>query len=224
MNSRRGFSPNKCNELLESNMTSILLTNKFRTESTATWSGSGYIRKNHFFRSMAMNRETGIIDDPHTNPDPITHEPGAHAVGTGVGAVVGGAAGIGGAIATGTVIGAVAGPVGMVAGAVVGAVAGGIAGELIAEGINPTIEEKYWRENYSSRPYALNASYDDYGPAYLYGWETYSQYSGRGFDEAQKDLERGWDKARGKSQLKWYQARQATRDAWDRLAAKRQSS
>jgi phage tail tape-measure protein len=64
------------------------------------------------------------------NPDPITGEPGAHPVGTGVGAT-------GGALA-GAAIGAVGGPVGMAAGALVGAVTGGIVGKEVAESIDPT--------------------------------------------------------------------------------------
>ena len=57
------------------------------------------------------DRPTPPLD---SNPDPITGEPGAHPVGTGLGAA-------GGAIA-GAAIGTIGGPVGMAAGAVIGAV------------------------------------------------------------------------------------------------------
>jgi hypothetical protein len=125
-------------------------------------------------------------------------------VGTGIGAVAGGAAG---AIATGAAIGTVAGPVGTVAGAAVGAVVGGVAGNLIAKDINPTVEDKYWRENYAARLYAANKSYDEYGPAYRYGWESYAQHDGKPFDEVESDLERDWDGAKGKSRLQWQNAK-----------------
>ena len=35
-----------------------------------------------------------------------------------------------------------------------GAVAGGLAGKGAAEAVNPTVEDEYWRDNYTTRPYA----------------------------------------------------------------------
>src|SRR5580765_5571219 len=111
-------------------------------------------------------------NDPATNPDPITKAPGSHPAGTGIGAAAGGAAGVGAAVAAGAAMGTVAGPVGTAIGAVVGAVAGGLIGKGLAEGVNPTAEHEYWRENYASRPYVTaGTAYDQYGPAYQYGWE-----------------------------------------------------
>jgi len=157
-------------------------------------------------------------DLPSRNPDPITKAPGAHPVGTGVGAAAGGAAGIGAAVATGAALGTAVGPVGTVIGAAVGAVAGGLAGKEVAEQINPTREEAYWRENYVSRPYVTpGMSHDDYGPAYQYGWEARSRYSDKKFQEVEGDLERDWERARGKSRLTWAQANAASHDAWDRV-------
>jgi hypothetical protein len=162
--------------------------------------------------------------NPSMNPDPITHAPGAHVFGTGVGAAVGGAAGVAGAIATGAVIGTVAGPVGTATGAAVGAVVGGLVGKHLAEDVNPSVEEKYWRENFATRPYAANSSYEQFSPAYRYGWESYAQYNGTEFDEAEIDLERDWDNAKGESPLEWNDAKHATRDAWDRVASRQQRS
>jgi len=156
--------------------------------------------------------------NPSMHPDPITHAPGAHVLGTGVGAAVGGAAGVAGAIATGAMIGTVAGPVGTVAGAAVGAVVGGLAGKHLAEDVNPSVEEKYWRDTYSKRPYARGSSYDQYGPAYRYGWESYAQHNGSRFEDVETDLARDWANARGTSRLEWGNAKHATRDAWDRVA------
>src|SRR5688500_13657548 len=137
------------------------------------------------------------------NRDPITGAPGSHPVGTGVGAAVGG-------IAAGAAAGSVAGPVGTV----VGAVVGGLAGKGVAESIDPTAEDNYWRDNYSSRPYIdSSASYDDYGPAYGYGVNSYSKYPGRSFDEVESDLSRDWDSSRGTSSLSWDRAKNASRDA-----------
>jgi len=104
-----------------------------------------------------------------------------------------------------------------VAGAAVGAVVGGLAGKGVAEAIDPTSEVTYWRENYKSRPYAKDASFDDYGPAYGYGVSSYVKYPGRSFDDVESELSRDWNSARGKSTLGWDNARNATRDAWERL-------
>src|SRR4051794_15106222 len=106
---------------------------------------------------MAIERTSKSSD---RNPDPITGEAGSHPVGAGLGAAAGGAV-------AGAAAGAVAGPVGAVAGAVVGGMAGGLAGKGIAEQIDPTAEDAYWRSEYPSRDYYdANVSYDDVAPAY----------------------------------------------------------
>jgi len=146
-----------------------------------------------------------------------TKEPlGSHPVGTGVGAAAGG---IAGAAAAGAIAGSSVGPAGTVVGALAGAVVGGLAGKGIAEMIDPAAEEAYWRDNYSSRPYITReATYDDYGPAYRYGVDSYSRYEGRPYDEIESDLARDWDRAKGKSKLKWEHAKNATRDSWQRVS------
>jgi hypothetical protein len=145
------------------------------------------------------------------NLDPITGARGAHPIGTGVGAALGGAA-------AGAVAGTMAGPVGTLVGAAVGAVVGGLAGKGVAEVIDPTTEETYWRDNFYTRHYvASGSSFDDYGPAYSYGVLSYNRRQGRSFDEIESDLARDWNDMRGKSSLQWEHAKNATRDAWDRL-------
>lgn len=161
------------------------------------------------------------------NPDPITGAPGSHPIGTGVGAAVGGvAAGLaGGAIAgvaSGAALGAAltgpAAPIGGVIGAVIGGLVGGMAGKGVAESANPTAEEAYWRENYRNRPYyEPGKDYDDYRPAYEYGWESRGQYAGKHFDDVEQELRKGWED-RGHKGMSWDTARGATRDAWDRMA------
>ncbi len=147
-----------------------------------------------------------------TNRDPITGEPGAHPIGTGLGAALGGAA-------AGAATGTMAGPVGTMVGAALGAIVGGLAGKSVAETIDPSLEDAYWRENFNSRPYvAAGSSYDDYGPAFGYGVSSYSRYQGRSFDELEADLARDWAGARGRSNLDWALARDATRDAWSRVS------
>lgn len=144
------------------------------------------------------------------NLDPITEAPGAHPVGTGVGAAGGGVAG--------AAIGAVGGPIGAAVGLVAGALVGGLAGKATAERINPTVEEAYWRESYTREPYyEAGRSFDDYGPAYAYGWGATTTYPADSFEAAEPALARDWESRRGSSSLDWQQARPATRAAWDRV-------
>ena len=150
------------------------------------------------------------IKEGSPNRDPITGAPGSHPVGTGVGAA--------GGAATGAAIGAVGGPAGMLAGAAVGAVVGGLAGKGVAEAIDPTIEEAYWRDSFASRSYAKGATWDDYGPAYRYGWETYPQFAGTSFDEVEPQLRSHWDSRRGDSDLDLERAKYAAKDSWQRLS------
>lgn len=146
------------------------------------------------------------------NRDPISGEPGAHPVGTGLGAIAGGAA-------AGAATGTVAGPVGTVVGAAVGAVVGGLAGKGVAEAIDPTRERAYWSENFSERDYVEpGSSFDDYGPAYGYGVEARGLYPERDFDDVEPEMSRDWAAHRGASSLSWERARHASRDAWNRIS------
>lgn len=163
-----------------------------------------------------MNTQNKTMNSSNTpacdaNRDPLSGAPGAHPVGTGLGAVGVGAM-------TGAVGGAVAGPVGAVAGAVVGAVAGAVIGKAAAEAVNPSIETKYWEQTHPTRPYATNIVYQEYAPAYRYGWESFGRRTpGQTFDTVEASLGRGWDQAKGVSTLGWDKAKAATRDAWNRV-------
>jgi hypothetical protein len=110
--------------------------------------------------------------------------------------------------------------VGALVGGAVGAIAGGAAGHAAGEALDPTVEGKYWRENFRNRPYyQTGRTYSDYEPAYRYGWESAGRpdYRDRRFDDVEKDLEKGWDRARGESGRTWYEIKDATRDAWSRV-------
>lgn len=135
-----------------------------------------------------------------------------HPVGSGVGAAAGAATGA----AVGTAVG---GPVGTLVGAAVGALAGGLVGHGIAEGVNPTAEDAYWRENYGTRPYAQQGrSYDDYRPAYQYGWESKARYGDRKWEDAEPELGREWNTYnKGAARQTWDEAKYATKDAWHRV-------
>ena len=143
---------------------------------------------------------------------PSDKEGHAAAKGAVAGGVVGG---VGAGAATGALAGGVTGPVGAAIGAAAGAVVGALAGKAKAD---PAVEDGYWRDNYSTRPYVQSgASYDDYGPAYRYGVDTHNRYPDRHFDEIESDLSRDWQTSRGNSSLEWEHAKHASRDAWHRV-------
>ncbi|MGI4777872.1 MAG: ferritin-like domain-containing protein [Janthinobacterium lividum] len=155
-----------------------------------------------------MATDDGQLGNGESNRDPITGAPGAHPVGTGLGAT-------GGALA-GAAAGSLAGPVGTVVGLVAGAMAGGLGGKAVAEGVNPTAEETYWRENFSNERYVESGrTYDDYGPAYELGWSGRAQ-RGTDFDTVEPALASEWASRRGASSLGWADARPASRAAWER--------
>lgn len=163
-----------------------------------------------------MSNDKQLFDKHDQNPDPLTGEPGAHPVGTGIGAA--------GAGATGAAIGAaVGGPVGAVVGAAIGAVAGGLGGKAVAESINPTVEDDYWRNQYASRPYyEQGRTFEEYQPAYRAGYEGYGRYSesGRTYDEVEPELQREYENSHSRAGLEWEKAKHATQDAWNRLEHK----
>jgi hypothetical protein len=169
----------------------------------------------------ATNKPGTSDKNRDSNPDAITGAPGSHPVGTGIGAAAAGAAGA----AIGSGIPGVGTAVGGAVGAVVGAVAGGYAGKGIAEAIDPTVEENYWRGEYTNRKYYDSAmDYEsDFAPAYRYGWESYTVYGDRPIQDVDSDLRAGWAKTRGKSRLEWDRAQHAVRDAWDRLKDRNRS-
>ncbi|MBA4148938.1 MAG: PRC-barrel domain-containing protein [Verrucomicrobia bacterium] len=146
------------------------------------------------------------------NRDPITGTPGSHPVGTGIGAAAGGAA-------AGAAVGSVAGPVGTVAGIAAGAVIGGLAGKGIAEAVDPTAEEAYWREHHSEQTFVRDREFDEFGGAYRTGYEGYPRYAkgGRTFEQSEADLQRDYERNRGTSTLAWADAREAARAAWHKV-------
>ena len=85
--------------------------------------------------------------DAEKNVDPLTGGPGAHPFGAGAGAAGGGVAGA-------AVGGAIGGAVGAGVGAVIGGAAGAYGGRGVAEAVNPTQEEAYWRGKHSAQAFA----------------------------------------------------------------------
>jgi hypothetical protein len=166
----------------------------------------------HPLEMTMTERNLDRKNDARANRDPISGAAGAHPVGTGLGAAAGG-------VAAGALAGTVAGPVGTVVGAAVGAVVGGLAGKGLSEVIDPTAEDAYWRENYANRSYvAQGASFDDYGPAYRFGSDSYRRADSRTFDQLEPELKRDWEGNKGSSSLTWDRAKHASRDSWQRIS------
>src|SRR5215207_8018426 len=69
-------------------------------------------------------------------------------------------------------------------------------------------EDEWWRSNYSSRPYATGRSYEEFRPAYQYGFESGQHHLGRKWNDVEADLRSGWEKFEGKS---------GAGDAWERI-------
>ena len=135
-----------------------------------------------------------------------------HSIGAGTGAVAG--------AVTGAAVGSVGGPVGSAVGAIAGGVIGAKAGDSIAEAINPTRYEEHFEREYRNAPYySAERDWNDYRPAYRYGYDTYGQYRGQRFEDVEPRLQADWDRARrdANSRLEWNEARHAVRDGWHHI-------
>ena len=153
--------------------------------------------------------EDGRIKDLR-NEDPLSGEPGAHPVATGIGAALGGAA-------TGAAIGTVAGPIGTVLGTAVGAVAGGLAGKAVGENNDPTQDIEYWRGEYAKRPY-YNSEYqfEDYESAYRAGIDVSDDSTIDNWEQSEDEARNAWRRANPDSPMDWEHARLAAEDAYNR--------
>jgi hypothetical protein len=80
-------------------------------------------------------------------------------------------------------------------------------------------EDRWWRENFSSRPYATGRTYEEFRPAYEYGFESGQHHLGRNWDDVESDLRSGWEKFESKKGAggTWENVKHAIRDAWDRV-------
>jgi hypothetical protein len=87
-----------------------------------------------------------------------------------------------------------------------------------------TGEDTYWRDNYRNRPYVGSQhDYNQWQPAYRYGYESAQRYQNRNWDDVERDLSSGWGtyEHRGSNTSTWEQVKGAVRDAWDRMVGNR---
>ncbi len=94
----------------------------------------------------------------------------------------------------------------------------GNAGAQPSTNRNWTTENKYWRDNFVSRPYYKNnMDYSQYEPAYRYGTDLYAKYPNKRYDELdQKTLRSDWERMNG-ADLSWDRANLAARDAYEHM-------
>lgn len=135
-----------------------------------------------------------------------------HSIGSGTGAAAG--------AITGAAVGAAGGPIGSAVGAVAGGVIGAKAGDSIAEAVNPTEYREHFQREYKNSPhYSAERDWNDYEPAYQYGYQTYGEHRGQRFEDAEPELQRNWEQTRAQanSRLEWNDARHAVRDGWHHI-------
>jgi hypothetical protein len=100
-----------------------------------------------------------------------------------------------------------------------GAFGVGAAGPGLGQ-INPELEDRYWRENYSTRPYVqADRGYEFYGPAYRHGWESRARYHGKTWAEVEPDVRTHWEERSGsdRGESKAQKAKNATVGMWDEI-------
>jgi hypothetical protein len=118
------------------------------------------------------------------------HPSVADQVGEGVGSI--------GGMLAGAAIGTAAGPIGTLIGGIAGAVGGWWTGRAVTEaaGAMTNADDTYYRSHYESSPNRLaDRGYEDVRPAYHLGHIAANNpdYSDRGWNEVERDLQRGWN-------------------------------
>jgi hypothetical protein len=90
---------------------------------------------------------------------------------------------------------------------------------IMAENRTWNEEDSWWRNNFTSRPYATGRNYEDFRPAYQYGFESGQHHMGRQWNDVESDLRSGWEKFEGKRGAggTWESVKHAVKDAWDRI-------
>jgi hypothetical protein len=84
---------------------------------------------------------------------------------------------------------------------------------------DPVVENNYWTENWSARPYtSADLGYSYYEPAYRLGWESRMRYRGHRWEDVEGNIMREWESARSDDRDgAWEDVKHAVKDAWDRL-------
>ena len=94
--------------------------------------------------------------------------------------------------------------------------AGGVGPHGVSSSGTPTYYSDEWfRDNYSTLDgLQADRGYEHYQPAFRHGWESASQHRGRGWSDAESDVEREW-RSRN-ADRDWGEHRSAVRHAFER--------
>ncbi len=76
--------------------------------------------------------------------------------------------------------------------------------------------EQDFRSDYETNYAGRGGTYDDYAPAYRYGWDSASNYRGRNWDDVEPDLQRDWE--RNNPGREWTRFKNAARRGWQRMS------
>jgi hypothetical protein len=97
----------------------------------------------------------------------------------------------------------------------VGAVSGDPTDNGVADA-DESPEDRYWRANYSARPYVAEGSpYEKYRPAYQHGWEARARLGLMTWHESEPLLRGEWESMDGSKALPWTEASGAIHDAFE---------
>jgi hypothetical protein len=78
-------------------------------------------------------------------------------------------------------------------------------------------DDDYYRNDWNTTYASGGGSYDDYAPAYRYGSEARTRYSGRNWDDVETDLRSDWNTRYGKGGSTWEHFKAAVRKGWDKI-------
>lgn len=85
-------------------------------------------------------------------------------------------------------------------------------------GAADTQDDSYYRTHFQSNYSTTGGSYDDYAPAYTYGSQMRSHYSGRQWDDVETNLRTDWETRNGSATgSTWEKMKAAVRHGWDRM-------
>ena len=83
-------------------------------------------------------------------------------------------------------------------------------------------DDTYYRNDWQTNYASLGGTYDDYAPAYRYGYEMRRdpRYQGRDWDAVESDLRSDWDTRYGSSGAStWERMKAAVRSGWNRITS-----
>lgn len=83
-------------------------------------------------------------------------------------------------------------------------------------------DDTYYRNDWQTNYASLGGTYDDYAPAYRYGYDMRrdARYQGRNWDDVESDLRSDWDTRYGSSgSSTWERMKAAVRSGWNRMTS-----